>query len=67
MNEELIDNSIVTDISNENKKSRITSIQQIDKPRVLVIDDNADICAYATVLLNSEYDVIVASNWRRRN
>lgn len=62
MNEELIDNSIVTDISNENKKSRITSIQQIDKPRVLVIDDNADICAYATVLLNSEYDVIVASN-----
>lgn len=62
MSEELIDNSIVTDISNENKKSRITSIQQIDKPRVLVIDDNADICAYATVLLNSEYDVIVASN-----
>lgn len=62
MNEELIDNSIVTDISNENKKSRITSIQQIDKPRVLVIDDNADICAYATVLLNNEYDVIVASN-----
>ena len=62
MNEEPIDNSIVTDISNENKKSRITSIQQIDKPRVLVIDDNADICAYATVLLNSEYDVIVASN-----
>ena len=62
INEELIDNSIVTDISNENKKSRITSIQQIDKPRVLVIDDNADICAYATVLLNSEYDVIVASN-----
>lgn len=62
MNEELIDNSIVTDISNENKKSRITSIQQIDKPRVLVIDDNTDICAYATVLLNNEYDVIVASN-----
>ena len=42
--------------------SKITSDRQEDKPRVLVIDDNADIRAYATTLLSDEYDVMEASD-----
>ena len=62
MNDFLDESSAVTDISTENKVSKITSDQQEDKPRVLVIDDNADIRAYATALLGDEYDVMEASD-----
>lgn len=62
MNDFLDESSAVTDISTENKVSKITSDRQEDKPRVLVIDDNADICAYATALLGDEYDVMEASD-----
>lgn len=61
MNDFLDESSAVTDISTENKVSKITSDLQEDKPRVLVIDDNADIRAYATALLGDEYDVMEAS------
>ena len=56
------ESSVVTDVSAENKVSKITSYQKEDKPSVLIIDDNADIRAYTTVLLGSEYDVIEASD-----
>lgn len=62
MNDFLDESSAVTDISTENKVSKITSDRQEDKPRVLVIDDNADIRAYATALLGDEYDVMEASD-----
>ena len=62
MNDFLDESSAVTDISSENKVSKITSDRQEDKPRVLVIDDNADIRAYATALLGDEYDVMEASD-----
>ena len=62
MNDFLDESSAVTDISTENKVSKITSDRQEDKPRVLVIDDNADIRAYATTLLSDEYDVMEASD-----
>ncbi len=62
MNDFLDESSAVTDISTENKVSKITSDRQEDKPRVLVIDDNADIRAYATALLSDEYDVMEASD-----
>lgn len=62
MNDFLDESSAVTDISIENKVSKITSDRQEDKPRVLVIDDNADIRAYATALLGDEYDVMEASD-----
>ena len=62
MNDFLDESSAVTDISTENKVSKITSDLQEDKPRVLVIDDNADIRAYATALLSDEYDVMEASD-----
>ena len=62
MNDFLDGSSAVTDISTENKVSKITSDRQEDKPRVLVIDDNADIRAYATTLLSDEYDVMEASD-----
>ncbi|WP_307766728.1 substrate-binding domain-containing protein [uncultured Prevotella sp.] len=62
MNDFLDESSGVTDISTENKVSKITSDRQEDKPRVLVIDDNADIRAYATALLGDEYDVMEASD-----
>lgn len=62
MNDFLDESSAVTDISTENKVSKITSDRQEDKPRVLVIDDNADIRAYATTLLGDEYDVMEASD-----
>ncbi|ELX66213.1 hybrid sensor histidine kinase/response regulator transcription factor [Prevotella nigrescens] len=62
MNYFLDGSSAVTDISTENKVSKITSDRQEDKPRVLVIDDNADIRAYATTLLSDEYDVMEASD-----
>ena len=62
MNDFLEESSAVTDISTENKVSKITSDRQEDKPRVLVIDDNADIRAYATALLGDEYDVMEASD-----
>ncbi|GAB6977171.1 substrate-binding domain-containing protein [Prevotella falsenii] len=62
MNDFLDESSAATDISTENKVSKITSDRQEDKPRVLVIDDNADIRAYATALLGGEYDVIEASD-----
>lgn len=62
MNDFLDESSAVTDISTENKVSKITSDRQEDKPRVLVIDDNADIRAYATALLDDEYDVMEASD-----
>ena len=61
-NDFLDESSAVTDISTENKVSKITSDRQEDKPRVLVIDDNADIRAYATTLLSDEYDVMEASD-----
>ena len=61
-NDFLDESSAVTDISTENKVSKITSDRQEDKPRVLVIDDNADIRAYATALLGDEYDVMEASD-----
>ena len=56
------ESSVVTDVSAENKVSKITSYQKEDKPSVLIIDDNADIRAYTIVLLGSEYDVIEASD-----
>ncbi|PDP58786.1 hybrid sensor histidine kinase/response regulator transcription factor [Prevotella intermedia] len=62
INDFLDESSAVTDISTENKVSKITSDRQEDKPRVLVIDDNADIRAYATALLGDEYDVMEASD-----
>ena len=62
MNDFLDESSAVTDISTENKVSKITSDRQEDKPRVLVIDDNADIRAYSTALLGDEYDVMEASD-----
>lgn len=62
MNDFLDESSAVTDISTENKVSKITSDREEDKPRVLVIDDNADIRAYATALLSDEYDVMEASD-----
>ena len=62
MNDFLDESSAVTDISTENKVSKITSDRQEDKPRVLVIDDNADTRAYATALLGDEYDVMEASD-----
>lgn len=62
MNDFLDESSAVTDISTENKVSKITSDREEDKPRVLVIDDNADIRAYATALLGDEYDVMEASD-----
>ena len=62
MNDFLDESSAVTDISSENKVSKITSDRQEDKPRVLVIDDNADIRAYVTALLGDEYDVMEASD-----
>lgn len=62
INDFLDESSAVTDISTENKVSKITSDRQEDKPRVLVIDDNADIRAYATALLSDEYDVMEASD-----
>ena len=62
MNDFLDESSAVTDISTENKVSKITSDRREDKPRVLVIDDNADIRAYATALLGDEYDVMEASD-----
>lgn len=62
MNDFLDESSAVTDISTENKVSKITSDRQEDKPRVLVIDDNADIRAYATALLGDEYDVMEVSD-----
>lgn len=62
MNDFLDESSAVTDISTENKVSKITSDRKEDKPRVLVIDDNADIRAYATALLGDEYDVMEASD-----
>ena len=62
MNDFLDESSAVTDISTENKVSKITSDRQEDKPRVLVIDDNADIRTYATALLGDEYDVMEASD-----
>lgn len=62
MNDFLDGSSAVTDISTENKVSKITSDRQEDKPRVLVIDDNADVRAYATALLGDEYDVMEASD-----
>ena len=62
MNDFLDESSAVTDISTENKVSKITSDRQEYKPRVLVIDDNADIRAYATALLSDEYDVMEASD-----
>ncbi|MGP1559097.1 MAG: hybrid sensor histidine kinase/response regulator transcription factor [Prevotella intermedia] len=62
MNDFLDESSAVTDISTENKVSKITSDRQEDKPHVLVIDDNADIRAYATALLSDEYDVMAASD-----
>ncbi|ATV28830.1 AraC family transcriptional regulator [Prevotella intermedia] len=62
MNDFLDESSAVTDISTENKVSKITSDRQEDKPRVLVIDDNVDIRAYATALLGDEYDVMEASD-----
>ena len=62
MNDFLDESSAVTDISTENKVSKITSDRQEDKPRVLIIDDNADIRAYATTLLSDEYDVMEASD-----
>lgn len=62
INDFLDESSVVTDISTENKVSKITSDRQEDKPRVLVIDDNADIRAYATALLGDEYDVMEASD-----
>lgn len=62
MNDFLDESSAVIDISSENKVSKITSDRQEDKPRVLVIDDNADIRAYATALLGNEYDVMEASD-----
>mgnify|MGYP000629476676 FL=1 len=62
INDFLDESSAVTDISSENKVSKITSDRQEDKPRVLVIDDNADIRAYATALLGDEYDVMEASD-----
>ncbi|APW31683.1 AraC family transcriptional regulator [Prevotella intermedia ATCC 25611 = DSM 20706] len=62
MNDFLDESSAVTDISTENKVSKITSDRQEDKPRVLVIDDNAGIRAYATALLGDEYDVMEASD-----
>lgn len=62
MNDFLDESSAVTDISTENKVSKITSDRQEDKPRVLVIDDNADIRAYVTALLGDEYDVMEASD-----
>lgn len=62
MNDFLDESSAVTDISTENKVSKITSDRQEDKPRVLVIDDNADIRAYATALLGDEYDVMEAAD-----
>ncbi|PJF01004.1 substrate-binding domain-containing protein [Prevotella intermedia] len=62
MNDFLDESSAVTDISTENKVSKITSDRQEDRPRVLVIDDNADIRAYATALLGDEYDVMEASD-----
>ncbi|ATV55029.1 AraC family transcriptional regulator [Prevotella intermedia] len=62
INDFLDESLAVTDISTENKVSKITSDRQEDKPRVLVIDDNADIRAYATALLSDEYDVMEASD-----
>ena len=62
MNDFLDESSAVTDISTENKVSKITSDRQEDKPRVLVIDANAAIRAYATTLLSDEYDVMEASD-----
>ena len=62
INDFLDESSTVTDISTENKVSKITSDRQEDKPRVLVIDDNADIRAYSTALLGDEYDVMEASD-----
>lgn len=62
INDFLDESSAVTNISSENKVSKITSDRQEDKPRVLVIDDNADIRAYATALLGDEYDVMEASD-----
>lgn len=62
MNDFLDESSAVTGISTENKVSKITSDRQEDKPRVLVIDDNADIRAYAPALLGDEYDVMEASD-----
>ena len=62
INDFLDESSAITDISTENKVSKITSDRQEDKPRVLVIDDNADIRAYATALLGDEYDVMEASD-----
>ena len=62
MNDFLDGSSAVTDISTENKVSKITSDREEDKPRVLVIDDNADIRAYVTALLGDEYDVMEASD-----
>lgn len=62
MNDFLDESSAVTDISTENKVSKITSDRQEDKPRVLVIDDNADIRVYVTALLGDEYDVMEASD-----
>ena len=62
MNDFLDESSAVTDISTENKVSKITSDREEDKPRVLVIDDNTDIRAYATALLGDEYDVMEASD-----
>lgn len=60
--EQYVDTYISEDTGLEEAADRVT--EETDRPTVLVVDDNSDIRAYITTLLEGDYRIIVASNGR---
>lgn len=59
---EKIETESIKVISDEMMNQKATSADYIEKPSLLVIDDNADIRAYIMALLAADYNISIAEN-----